>query len=347
MLIIQSIVYVPKVNIYIMSSFIKLRGKGVSRIINSKVMLSPLAGVTDKIFRKLVRKWAPDSLLFTEMINATSLKHGYGTQKIKQLELEKGPVGVQIFDNRPFAVSEAAKLAEDSGAFLIDINMGCPVKKISRKGGGSALINDRVLAMELVKRVSNAVKVPVTVKTRLGWDNKEENIEEFLLSLQDAGAEMITLHGRTRKEGFSGTADWDMIGKIKELLEIPLIANGDIKNPKDALNCFAKTNADGLMIGRGILGSPWKIGEIDYAIKELKDFKEPNIEEKLLLIIEHLDELIKEKGSHGLLIARKHISWTCKNFQGATNLRNKLVRAIDANEVKELINKAITTLNNE
>ena len=191
------------------------------------------------------------------------------------------------------------------------------------------------------------MKVPVTVKTRLGWDNKEENIEEFLLRLQDAGAEMITLHGRTRKEGFSGKADWDMIGKIKELLEIPVIANGDIKNPNDALNCFKKTNADGLMIGRGILGSPWKIGEIDNAVKEIKGFKEPNIEEKLLLIIEHLDELIKEKGSHGLLIARKHISWTCKNFQGATNLRNKLVKAIDANEVKDLINKAIKTLNYE
>jgi nifR3 family TIM-barrel protein len=223
------------------------------------------------------------------------------------------------------------------------------VKKIGIDfvGIGSALINDRLLAIELVKRVSNAVKLPVTVKTRLGWENKKENIEEFLLSLQDAGAEMITLHGRTRKEGFSGKADWEMIGKIKELLEIPVIANGDIKNPKDAFNCFKKTNADGLMIGRGILGSPWKIGEIDYAVKEIKGFKEPNIEEKLLLIIEHLDELIKEKGSHGLLIARKHISWSCKNFPGATSLRNKLVRAIDANEVKELINKAIKTLNYE
>ena len=330
-----------------MSSVIKLKGKGVSRIINSKVMLSPLAGVTDRIFRKLVRRWAPDSLLFTEMINATSLKNGYGTQKIKQLELEQGPIGVQIFDNRPFAVSEAAKLAEDSGAFLIDINMGCPVKKISKRGGGSALINDRLLAVELVKRVSKAVNVPVTVKTRLGWDNKKENIEEFLLSLQESGAAMITLHGRTRKEGFSGKADWDMIGRIKALLEIPVIANGDIKNPKDALSCFKKTNADGLMIGRGILGSPWKIGEIDYAIKELKGFEEPNIEEKLLLIIEHIDELIKEKGQHGLLMARKHISWTCKNFQGATNLRNKLVRAIDVNEVKELINKTIETMNTD
>ena len=330
-----------------MTSVIKLKGKGETRIIKSKVMLSPLAGVTDKIFRKLVRKWAQDSLLFTEMINATSLKKGYGSQKINNLELEQGPIGVQIFDNRPFAVSEAAKLAEDSGAFLIDINMGCPVKKISKKGGGSALIKDRLLAVELVKRASNAVKVPITVKTRLGWDNKDENIEDFLLNLQDSGATMITIHGRTRKEGFSGVADWDMIGRIKELLEIPVIANGDIKNPKDALNCLKKTNADGLMIGRGILGSPWKIGEIDNAIKELKSFKEPNIEEKLLLLIEHLDELIEEKGNHGLLIARKHISWTCKNFSGATNLRNNLVRAVDSKEVKELIKNTIKTLKND
>ena len=330
-----------------MSTFIKLKGKGITRIIKSKVILSPLAGVTDKIFRKLVRKWAPNSLLFTEMINATSLKHGYGSQKINQIELENGPVGVQIFDNRPFAVSEAAKQAEDSGAYVVDINMGCPVKKIAKKGGGSALIKDHKLAIELVKRVSKAVSVPVTVKTRLGWDNKEENIEEFLLKLQDAGATMITLHGRTRKQGFSGKADWDMIGRIKKELEIPVIANGDIKNPEDALNCLKKTNADGVMIGRGVLGSPWTIGEIDYAIEDLKSFKVPNLEQKLLLIIEHLEELIKEKGNHGLLIARKHISWTCKNFPGAINLRNNLVRAADAEEVKELINKMILTLNND
>ena len=328
-----------------MSSIIKLKGKGVSRILKSKVMLSPLAGVTDKIFRKLVRRWAPDSLLFTEMINASTLKLGYGTQKINLLKLEEGPIGVQIFDNRPFSVSYAAKKAEDSGAFLIDINMGCPVKKIAKKGGGSALIKDRLLAVELVKRVSKAVQVPVTVKTRLGWNNKHENIEDFLLRLQDAGATMITLHGRTRKEGFSGKADWDMIGKIKELLEIPIIANGDINNPEDALNCLKKTKADGLMIGRAVLGSPWKIGEIDYAIKELKGFREPNIEEKLILIIEHIDELIKEKGNHGLLLARKHISWTCRNFPGATNLRNNLVRAVDLKEIKELINETISTLN--
>ena len=327
-----------------MKSNIKLKGKGITRIIKSKVMLSPLAGVTDNVFRKIVRKWAPDSLLFTEMINASSLKKGFGTMKIKQLELEKGPVGVQIFDNRLFAVSEAAKQAEDYGAYVIDINMGCPVKKIAKKGGGSALIKDRKLAVDLVKRVVEAVQIPVTVKTRLGWDNKEENIDDFLLRLQNAGAAMITLHGRTRSQGFSGKVDWEMIGKLKEKLEIPVIANGDIKNPSDAINCLKQTKADGVMIGRAILGSPWKLGEIDYGIKEIKGFKEPNIEQKLNLIIEHLEELIQEKGDHGLLIARKHISWTCKSFPGATKLRNNLVRSIDHNEVKELINLTIKTL---
>ena len=330
-----------------MASNIKLKGKGITRIIKSKVMLSPLAGVTDNIFRKFVRRWAPNSLLFTEMINATSLNKGFGRQKINYLKKEEGPIGVQIFDNRPYAVSEAAMQAEDSGAYIIDINMGCPVKKIAKKGGGSALIKDRKLAKELVKRVVEAVNIPVTVKTRLGWDNKKENIEDFLLMLQDAGATMITLHGRTRKQGFSGKADWEMIGRIKEMIDIPVIANGDINNPEDALNCLNKTKADGVMIGRGILGSPWKLGEIDYAVKDLKDFKQPNTEQKLHLIIEHLDALIEEKGEHGLLIARKHIAWTCKNFSGASSFRSKLVRAVEVSEVKELIKKMIMNLNNE
>ena len=327
-----------------MKSQITLKGKNITRILKSQAILSPLAGVTDNVFRKIVRKWAPNSLLFTEMINATSLKQGFGVQKIKQLMSEQGPVGVQIFDNRPFSVSEAAKEAEYYGAYLIDINMGCPVKKISKKGGGSALIKDRKLGLELVKRVIEAVQVPVTVKTRLGWNNKEENIEDFLLNLQDAGVSMITLHGRTRKQGFSGNADWEMIGRVKDLLEIPLIANGDIKSPEDALTYLKETNADGLMIGRGVLGAPWKLGEIDYAIREIKGFTPPNIEQRLTLIIEHLDELVKEKGDKGLLIARKHISWTCKNFPGATNLRNKLVRALNVEEVKNLINNMIETL---
>ena len=324
-----------------------IKGRGVSREIKSNVIQSPLAGVTDKIFRKFIRRWAPDSLLFTEMINATSLKLGYGLEKINQISKEEGPVGIQLFDNRPNSIADAAKEAESLGAYIIDINMGCPVKKIAKKGGGSALLKDPSLAVELVKQISRAVKIPVSVKTRIGWSYKDKNIIDFLLRLQDAGANMFTIHGRTREQGFNGKADWQFIRKLKEELEIPLIANGDIYNAKDAIECLKITKADGIMIGRGILGSPWIIGEIDSALKGLENFKKPTVEEKLHLIIEHIDELIFEKGQHGLLLARKHIAWTCKEFEGAQSLRKNLVKAKSPQEAKDEILLMISSLKNK
>ena len=321
-----------------------IKGKEVSREIKSIVIQSPLAGVTDKIFRKFIRRWAPESLLFTEMVNATSLNLGYGVEKINQISNEEGPVGIQLFDNRPNSVADAAKESESSGAYIIDINMGCPVKKIAKKGGGSALLKDPSLAIELVKRISRAVNIPVSVKTRIGWSDKDNNIKEFLLRLQDAGANMFTIHGRTREQGFNGKADWKFIRELKEELEIPVIANGDIFNVKDAIECLKITKADGIMIGRGVLGSPWIIGEIDSALKGLKNFKKPTTEEKLHLIIEHIDELIFEKGEHGLLLARKHIAWTCKEFDGAQNLRKNLVKAKSAKEAKDEILLMISSL---
>ena len=225
--------------------------------------------------------------------------------------------------------------------------MGCPVKKIAKKGGGSALLKDPSLAVELVKRISRAVKIPVSVKTRIGWSDKDKNFIDFLLRLQDAGANMFTIHGRTREQGFNGKADWQFIRKLKEELEIPLIANGDIYNAKDAIECLKITKADGIMIGRGILGSPWIIGEIDSALKGLENFKKPTVEEKLHLIIEHIDELIFEKGQHGLLLARKHIAWTCKEFEGAQSLRKNLVKAKSPQEAKDEILLMISSLKNK
>jgi len=330
-----------------MQTSLLIKGRGVSREIKSNVIQSPLAGVTDKIFRKFIRRWAPDSLLFTEMINATSLKLGYGLEKITQISNEEGPVGIQLFDNRPNSIADAAKESESLGAYIIDINMGCPVKKIAKKGGGSALLKDPSLAVELVKRISRAVKIPVSVKTRIGWSDKDKNIKEFLLRLQDAGANMFTIHGRTREQGFNGKADWQFIRRLKEELEIPLIANGDIYNVNDAIECLKITKADGIMIGRGILGSPWIIGEIDSALKGLENFKKPTTEEKLHLIIEHIDELIFEKGEHGLLLARKHIAWTCKDFEGAQNLRKNLVKAKSPQEAKDEILLMIASLKNK
>ena len=330
-----------------MNTSLVIKGKGISREIKSNVIQSPLAGVTDKIFRKFIRRWAPESLLFTEMINATSLNLGYGVEKINLIQKEEGPVGIQLFDNRPYSVAEAAKESESSGAYIIDINMGCPVNKITKKGGGSALLKDPSLAVELVKRISNAVKIPVSVKTRIGWSDKDKNIKEFLLRLQDAGANMFTIHGRTREQGFNGKADWPFIRELKEGLEIPVIANGDIYNANDAIECLKITKADGIMIGRGVLGTPWIIGEIDSALKGLQDFKKPTTEEKLRLIIEHIDDLIFEKGEHGLLMARKHIAWTCKNFDGAQNLRKNLIKAKSPEEAKDEILLLISKLKNK
>ena len=329
-----------------MNTPLKIKGKGISRIIKSRVIQSPLAGVTDHIFRKYVRRWAPNSLLFTEMINASSLNLGYGLKKVNRLKYEEGPVGIQLFDNNLFSIREAAQESEDYGAYIIDINMGCPVKKIAKKGGGSALLNNPKLAVKIVNIISKAVKVPVSVKTRIGWSNNDKNIEDFLLRLQDAGANMITIHGRSREQGFSGSANWEIIGELKEKLDIPIIANGDICNGKDALECLKITKADGVMIGRGVLGAPWIIGEIDSALNGCDKFISPRVEEKLNLLIEHIDDLVEEKGNHGLLIARKHISWICRDFSGAKSLRNRLVRVNTSKEVKEILLNKIAFLKN-
>ena len=217
---------------------LSLKGNGKPRCLHSRVLQSPLAGVSDKVFRALVRRWSKDSLLFTEMVNATSLEMGHGRCKVESLADESGPIGVQLFDHRPQAMADAARRAEASGAFLIDINMGCPVRKIARKGGGSGLIRDPELAIRIVEAVAGAVAVPVTVKTRLGWCGSDADPVLWCKQLEGAGAQLLTLHGRTRDQGFKGLADWSAITQVREALSIPLIANGDINTPDDALRCL-------------------------------------------------------------------------------------------------------------
>jgi len=322
-----------------------LSGNGTSRSLECPVIQSPLAGVSDQIFRKFVRRWSPKALLFTEMVNAKSLELGHGEEKVIELSEESGPIGVQLFDHRPDSMIDAAIKAESSGAFLIDINMGCPVKKIARKGGGSALLKEPELAQLIVKEVSKAISIPLTVKIRLGWDETTSDPVSFALGLQDAGAQLITVHGRTRKQGFSGNANWEAISKIKKSLDIPVIANGDIKNSRDAIECLKITNADGVMIGRASMGAPWLVGQIDAEIKNQKTFREPDAKMKVSLSLEHLKLLVSKKGNHGLLIARKHMNWTCRGFQGASTLRQKLVRASTPNEAIKLLEDELIKFN--
>ena len=322
-----------------------LSGNGTSRSLECPVIQSPLAGVSDQIFRKFVRRWSPKALLFTEMVSAKSLELGHGEEKIIELSEENGPIGVQLFDHRPESMIDAAIKAELSGAFLVDINMGCPAKKIAKKGGGSALLRDPGLANLIVKKVSKAISIPLTVKIRLGWCETTSDPVSFALGLQESGAQLITVHGRTRKQGFSGNANWEAISKIKKSLDIPIIANGDIKNSRDAIECLKITNADGVMIGRASMGAPWIVGQIDTEIRNQTTFKVPDGKMKVSLSLEHLKSLVSKKGNHGLLIARKHMNWTCRGFQGASDLRQKLVRASTPDDAIKLLEDELVKFN--
>ena len=324
---------------------ILLPGNGTCRSIECPIIQSPLAGVSDQIFRTFVRRWSPNALLFTEMVNAKSLELGYGEEKVIELSEESGPIGVQLFDHRPEAIMDAAIKAESSGAFLVDINMGCPARKIAKKGGGSALLKEPELAQAIIKKVSKAISIPLTVKIRLGWCEATSDPISFALRLQEAGAQLITVHGRTRRQGFSGCADWNAIAKIKKSLDIPVIANGDIKNSTDALKCLEITNADGVMIGRASMGAPWLVGQIDEEINNQRSFKAPDARMKVSLSLEHLKLLVSKKGNHGLLIARKHMNWTCRGFQGDSALRYKLVRASTPNDAIKLLEEELNKLN--
>ena len=323
---------------------IHLSGNGTGRQLHSRVLQSPLAGVTDKIFRGLVRRWSRDSLLFTEMVNATSLELGHGYGKMDDLLSEDGPIAVQLFDHRPQAMADAARRAEQAGAFLVDINMGCPVRKIAKKGGGSGLIRDPDLATQILEAVVEAVSIPVTVKTRLGWCGRSSDPITWCRQLQNAGAQMLTLHGRTREQGFKGQADWNAIAAVKQALTIPVIANGDINSPTDALQCLDVTGADGVMVGRGTMGSPWLVGQIEAAFMNRPIPPTPDSGAKLHLAKEQLHDLVSSRGSHGLLIARKHMSWTCTGFPGASQLRHALMRAPTPNDAYQLLDKAINAL---
>ncbi len=319
---------------------IRLVGRGRPRTLDCLVMQSPLAGVSDQIFRSLIRRWAPNALLFTEMVNATSLDLGNDQGKLVGIEKEKGPIGVQLFDSRPNSMADAAKRAEASGAFVIDINMGCPVHKITRKGGGSGLIKKPDLAAKIVNAVANAIEIPVTVKTRLGWSNNPYDPIGFAKRLESAGAQLITVHGRTREEGFSGLANWNGIAEVKQALKIPVIANGDVNSAEKALQCLEATKANGVMVGRGSMGAPWLIGQIHSAIQGREVFKTPDLKVRLDIAHEHLLALVEAKGDKGLLIARKHLGWTCSGFPGASQLRKSLMQA-------QTYKEAVTLLENQ
>ncbi|WP_326498309.1 tRNA dihydrouridine synthase DusB [Leptolyngbya sp. GGD] len=312
--------------------------------VKSRVLQSPLSGVTDLVFRRLVRRHAPDSMMYTEMVNATGLHYVKEIPILMEVDPNERPISIQLFDCRPDFLAEAAQKAVDEGADTVDINMGCPVNKITKNGGGSSLLRQPELAEEIVRSVVNAVDVPVTVKTRIGWTDKEITILEFAKRMEDAGAKMITVHGRTRSQGYNGAAKWEWIAKVKEILSIPVIANGDIFSVEAAVKCLEFTKADGVMCSRGTLGYPFLVGEIDYFLKTGEEKAKPTPIERLECARDHLQMLWEYKGDRGVRQARKHMTWYSKGFAGAAELRGQLSLIENVNQGLELINKAIDRL---
>ncbi len=312
--------------------------------VKSRVLQSPLSGVTDLVFRRLVRRHAPESMMYTEMVNATGLHYVKELPQIMEVDNNERPISIQLFDCRPDFLAEAAEIAVKEGADTVDINMGCPVNKITKNGGGSSLLRQPELAGEIVSKVVKAVPVPVTVKTRIGWTNKEINILEFAKRMEDAGAQMLTLHGRTRAQGYNGPARWEWITKVKEILSIPVIANGDIFSVDAAIRCLEETGADGVMCSRGTLGYPFLVGEIDYFLKNGVEKVSPTAVEKLECAKEHLQALWEYKGDRGIRQARKHLTWYSKGFPGAGELRGQLAKVETVAQGYDLIDKVIEKL---
>ncbi len=315
--------------------------------VGSRVLQSPLSGVTDKVFRRLVRRYSPQSLMYTEMVNATGLHYVKQLPKIMEVDRNETPIGIQLFDCRPDFLAEAAQMAVAEGADLVDINMGCPVNKITKNGGGSSLLRQPQLAEAIVRSVVAAVKVPVTVKTRLGWCDSEINILEFARRMQDAGAQLITIHGRTRAQGYNGPAKWHWIGRVKEVLSIPVIANGDMFSVEAAVRCLEETGADGVMCSRGTLGYPFLAGEVDHFLRTGEAKALPTVVERLECAREHLWALWEYKGVRGVRQARKHLTWYAKGFSGAAELRGKLCRIETVQEGSDLLEQAMARIRAE
>ena len=298
--------------------------------LDNNILLAPMAGITDRAFRIVCEEFGP-GLVCTEMISSKGLFYGdKKTDLLLNMKDEKRPIAVQIFGNDVEAMKYAAEYVSKF-ADIVDINMGCPAPKVVKNGDGSKLLLNLPLVEEIVSEVVKASKVPVTVKIRKGWDSDHVVAVEAAKIIEKAGASAITIHGRTRDEFYSGEADWDIIKKVKESVNIPVIGNGDVKSKQDAIKMFEYTGVDAIMIGRASLGNPWIFEEI---LKGVDSNKISNVE-KLRVILKHIDLEIEEKGEEtAVKEMRKHISWYIKNCKDASKFRD-VVNRIDSRQELE------------
>ncbi len=307
--------------------------------IDTPVYLAPMSGVTDLPFRRLARRLGTGMVVSEMIASQAMVRENRQTLKMAEVDGFGAPSAVQLAGCEPAVMAEAARLAADRGAAIIDINFGCPVKKVALgQQAGSALMRDEVRAAAILEAVVRAVQVPVTLKMRMGWDHNSLNAPNLARIAEACGIRLVTIHGRTRQMLYTGKADWTFIRGVKEAVSIPVLANGDILTPEHAAEALRLSGADGVMIGRGCYGRPWLPRQVAEVLRTGEAPAEPSLAEQLAILLEHYAEMLSHHGTQtGLRLARKHIAWYSKGLPGSAEFRSQVNRVETAAEVVRLI----------
>ena len=306
--------------------------------IANPIILAPMSGVTDMPFRRLVKR-AGAGLVVSEMIASRAMIHAARkTMKMATHCADEYPMSVQLAGCEPDVIAEAARINEDRGAAIIDINMGCPVKKVTNGDAGSALMRDVGLATKLLEATVKAVKIPVTLKMRTGWDDDTRNAPQLARIAEDCGIQAVAIHGRTRCQFYKGKADWPFIAEVKDAVNIPVFGNGDVFSLDDAEKLLTVSGADGILVGRGSYGRPWFLNQISHYLKTGERLAEPTIQRQMEIVLDHYDAIVSHYGATpGVKIARKHLGWYSKGLPNSAEFRQEVFQLDTPDAVKARI----------